>query len=101
MRTTAKLPRTEFETQSTFSAVEQFIDETAQETEHVVKHYRTAFQRYPLSFGLLVIFGTVSTVFGFEHILEATPFFAEHPVFTLFVGIGVLSVTGTLYKRLS
>ena len=87
---------------TTFGSVEQFLSETTLETEGMVAQYRkSAFQRFPLIFGLLVIVGSAATVFGIEHLLEATPLFRENPLVVLFLGLILLGFTGKLYKRLS
>ncbi len=87
---------------TTFGSVEQFLSETTAGTEQVVAQYRrSAFQRFPLLFGLLVIFGSAATVFGIEHLLESTPFFRDNPLIVLILGLGLLGATGRLYKRLS
>ena len=87
---------------TTFTSVEQFLSETTAGTGDAVLHYRkTAFQRFPLLFGLLVIFGSTATVFGIEHMLESTSFFRENPLVAAVLGLMVLGFTGRLYKRLS
>jgi len=61
---------------------------------------QSAFQRFPLLFTLLATFGVVTTFYGFEHIVEKIPFLANNPIIALTVGVLVLVLTGTLYKKL-
>ncbi|MEJ0053680.1 MAG: hypothetical protein WDN10_03060 [bacterium] len=68
--------------------------------EYMRRHNRTVFGRYPLAFSLLGTFGVVTTLYGFEQILDEVPLLREHPLIPLFIGIGILLVCGSLYKRL-
>jgi hypothetical protein len=58
------------------------------------------FSRFPLLFTLLGTFGVVATFYGFEGIINRIDVLANHPVILLMVGLLVLIVTGTLYKKL-
>jgi len=60
----------------------------------------TAFRRFPLIFTLLGTFGLVSTLYGFQHVLDRIPVLANNPIVALIVGIIILLFTGTLYKKL-
>lgn len=60
----------------------------------------TAFKRYPLVFTLLGTFGLVSTLYGFQHLLDKVPLLANNPVVALAVGLVILFLTGSLYKKL-
>ena len=66
------------------------------------KHFRdSAFARFPLIFVLMSTFGLVATLYGFEKVIDQITFFADHPVAILTVGIVILIITGTLYKKLT
>ena len=58
-------------------------------------------RRYPLMTALLVTFGFVSVLYGFEKIIDRIDFFVEHPYVLLTVGLVTLWLTGTVYKKLS
>lgn len=58
-------------------------------------------RRYPLVTALLVTFGFVSVLYGFEKMIDRVDFFAEHPYVLLAVGLITLGLTGTVYKKLS
>jgi hypothetical protein len=89
-------------TDGAFTSVERMIEGAAVGAERAVLEYRnTAFQRFPLLFAALALFGGVATVFGLEQILSDIALFKEHPVFTLLLGLAVLGFTGALYKKLS
>ena len=64
------------------------------------KHSRTVFGQYPLLFSLLATFGAVSILYGFDALLDEIPAMRAYPVIPLALGILILTVTGTLYKRL-
>jgi uncharacterized membrane protein len=59
-----------------------------------------AFQRFPLFFTLMGAFGLVATTDGFQRLMGKIPFFANNPYVTLIVGLVILLITGTLYKKL-
>ncbi len=59
-----------------------------------------AFSRFPLLFTLLAAFGLAATTDGFQRLMTRIPFFANNPYVTLVVGLLILLVTGTLYKKL-
>lgn len=61
----------------------------------------SAFSRFPLVFVLLSSFGLVATFYGFEKVIDQIPFLAENPFTILVTGVGVLLITGALYKKLS
>jgi hypothetical protein len=60
----------------------------------------SAFKRYPLAFTLLGTFGLVSTLYGVQHLFNKVPFLVNNPVLALLVGVAILFLTGTLYKKL-
>lgn len=57
-------------------------------------------KRYPTLFLILVTFGFVSTLYGFERVIHGIPFLGERPFLILLIGIATLVLTGTLYKKL-
>jgi len=61
----------------------------------------SSFARFPIMFVMLSTFGLVSTFYGFEKVLDRIPVFIEHPIYILFTGIIILTITGTLYKKLN
>ncbi len=61
---------------------------------------QSAVQRFPLLFTLLGAFGLVATFYGFEGIIDRIDLFSDNPVILLLVGVLVLTVTGSLYKKL-
>lgn len=60
----------------------------------------SAFKRYPLVFTLLATFGLVSTLYGFQHLIDKVPVLANNPIVALVAGLIILFLTGTLYKKL-
>lgn len=57
-------------------------------------------KRFPILFSLLVTFGVATTFLGFEQLVSRIPVLYDHPMLMLSIGVGVLVVTGTLYKKL-
>jgi hypothetical protein len=61
---------------------------------------KPVFKRYPLLFALLLTFGATSIVEGLRFFFEEIIFFKEHPFVLVLIGILILLLTGTLYKKL-
>jgi hypothetical protein len=57
--------------------------------------------KYPLLFILLVTFGAVSTLQGFQRLIDKIPLFSNNPWILLVAGLLTLLTTGTLYKKLN
>jgi hypothetical protein len=78
------------------------VREVAEEqvASKIAKSRNSAFERFPLLFTLMAAFGLVATTDGFQRLMTKVPFFANNPYVTLIAGLLILSVTGTLYKKL-
>jgi len=57
--------------------------------------------KFPLVFGLLITFGFVSTLYGFEKIIDRIDLFTDKPWILLGTGVVTLLVTGAAYKKLN
>lgn len=67
-----------------------------------IEEKRTLVQtKYPLLFILLVTFGAVATLQGFNKIIEEIPVLSDNPWILLVTGLVTLTLTGTLYKKLN
>lgn len=60
----------------------------------------TLAQRFPLSFALLGTFGFVSTLYGFEKLIDRVDLFVTHPWILLIIGVTTLSLTGLALRKL-
>ena len=78
-------------------AAEHLVEETTKEAQKTI---RPTLVKFPLLYGLLVTFGVVATLYGFERIINGIPFLADRPFYILGIGIVTLIFTGTLYKKL-
>jgi hypothetical protein len=77
------------------------VEALARETERSIEPFRNSvFKRFPTLFTLLVTFGVAATFFGFERFFEVVPFFNDHPISTLVIGLTILVLTGKLYAKL-
>lgn len=56
--------------------------------------------RFPLLFGLLITFGFVSTLYGFEKMIDRVPLFTDKPWLLLGMGVVTLLITGAAYNKL-
>jgi hypothetical protein len=66
----------------------------------LIQQRNSVFKRLPIVFTLLVTFGLAATFYGFQHIITGIPVLANNPYITLVIGLLVLLLTGTLYKKL-
>jgi len=64
------------------------------------KHARPVLRRYPLIFALLVTFGVAAILDGLKFFFDDIKFFKEHPFVLILIGVAILILTGTLYKKL-
>lgn len=62
---------------------------------------RPVLSKYPVLFGLLIIFSGSAIVHSFEIFFNRIELFHEHPVTLLALGILLLILTGTLYSTLN
>jgi len=49
----------------------------------------------------LSTFGGVAVFYGFEKIIDQTPYLADRPYMILFAGFLILILTGALYRKLN
>jgi hypothetical protein len=75
-------------------------DKENQVLQKLDQRRQTLGQRFPLAFTLVGAFGLVATFYGFEGIINRVDFLYNNPIILLVVGIALLGVTGTLYKKL-
>ena len=60
----------------------------------------STFTRFPIVFIFLSTFGLVSTLYGFEKVIDQITLFENNPLLILLTGILTLAVTGSLFKKL-
>jgi hypothetical protein len=58
-------------------------------------------QKFPLGFGLAASFGLVATFYGFEGLINKIDWLNNNPWAVLGVGVAILLVTGTAYRKLN
>lgn len=56
--------------------------------------------RFPLVTALFATFGFVSLLYGFEKIIDSIDFLSNNPVVLFLLGVIILALTGTIYKKL-
>lgn len=76
------------------SATETQIEQT------VAPIRKSILKRFPVLFLLAVTFGFTATVTGIEQLLIQHQLLQQHPSVILSIGIMILVLTGTLYKKL-
>ena len=80
--------------------LQQVEEVTRSINNYMQKRGRSVFGRYPLLFSLLGTFGVVLVLHGFDRIIGGIPFLNDRPMLLLAIGIVILALTGTLYKRI-
>ena len=80
---------------------ENVVSATGQKIEKMAAPIReNVLMRFPILFMLTVTFGVTATFTGVEQILLKYQVLSNNPWLILFLGIGMLVLTGTLYKKL-
>lgn len=64
------------------------------------KRSKSVFNRYPVAFALFVVVGVTLMSQGIKGLLFEIPFLNNSPLLMFLVGILILIITGTLYKKL-
>ncbi len=64
------------------------------------KYTRPVLKRYPLLFAFLIVFSAAAIIEGFRIFVDEIPFFREHPVSLITIGVLALLFTGKLYESL-
>lgn len=67
----------------------------------VIGYQKNAITRLPFVFLGLSTFGGVAVFYGFEKIIDQTPYLADRPYMILFAGFLILILTGALYRKLN
>lgn len=62
---------------------------------------KSVFKRYPLTFAILILFGVIAVSEGAKGILMSLGLLDNNPLYLLFIGLIILTFTGTLYKKLN
>jgi hypothetical protein len=61
---------------------------------------KTAFERYPVTFGVLILVGIIALNEGLRGVLKEFGLLDINPAYLLIIGLAILLATGTLYKKL-
>ncbi|MEK7065872.1 MAG: hypothetical protein AAB938_00805 [Patescibacteria group bacterium] len=80
--------------------IKQVEDLTRGANDFMKRSGKSVLGRYPLVFSFLGTFGVVLIINGFEGVIDKISVLRERPILILIVGILLLTLTGTLYKRI-
>lgn len=75
-------------------------DLTSKANKVFSKKGKSVFEKYPLTFALLVVVGATLMSQGIKELLIQTPLFKNQPLTMFVVGVTILVFTGSLYKKL-
>ena len=85
----------------TAHSIAKTVGDTEQQIEKTVAPIRkNVIQRFPTVFLLLVTLGFTATITGLEQLLLQVSFLQNNPFVVLIIGLVLLVLTGTLYKKL-
>lgn len=85
----------------TTATISEVVQKTEEKLEDVVAPVRkSVIKRFPTLFLLLVTLGITATTTGMQQILLEFQLLQEHPSIVLIIGLALLVLTGTLYKKL-
>lgn len=85
-----------------FQGVGKVVGSTEERFEKTVNPIReNVLKKFPVLFLLTVTFGVIATFTGMEQIMLSVPLFKDNPWFILGIGMLILILTGTLYKKLN
>ena len=77
------------------------VEDVAEKADKTIqKEWRPIFKKYPLTFTMMSVIGFVATVYGLEGVIDNIEFFHNNPFVVLIIGLLLLLLTGTLFKRL-
>ncbi len=83
-----------------FGTIDQSVSSTLKSVDSYLEPARrNILQRYPILFSLAATVGVTATFLGLEQLIMSIPFFHQQPVIILLFGVGILVVTGTIYKK--
>lgn len=87
--------------ESLLAQVESVVEEVQIGVEKELQPIRkTILKRYPTLFLLAVTFGVSLVFYSIEVLLRNNQFVQDHPWLALGIGLMILVVTGTLYRKL-
>jgi hypothetical protein len=85
----------------TLDTLDTTVTSTSQQLEQALLPVRESFAaRYPTLFSLLATFGVATTFLGFEQLLLSSQLLQQYPLLIFSLGVSILALTGTLYKKL-
>ena len=61
---------------------------------------KAVWSRYPLTFGILILFGATALHEGLKGLMKDFGLLDINPWYLFIVGLAILTITGTLYKKL-
>ncbi|MBI2627331.1 hypothetical protein HYW72_00180 [Candidatus Nomurabacteria bacterium] len=61
---------------------------------------KAVWSRYPITFGLLILFGATALHEGLKGLMKNFGLLEINPLYLFLAGLVILTITGTLYKKL-
>jgi hypothetical protein len=83
-----------------FNIVKHLEDLSSKVNKMMAQRTQSVLERYPILFGLLILVGVTAIHEGLKGLMKKLGILEIDPLYLLVVGLGVLTITGTLYKKL-
>ncbi|MCX6752316.1 MAG: hypothetical protein NTZ87_02335 [Candidatus Nomurabacteria bacterium] len=71
-----------------------------QVNKNMASRTKGVFRRYPVTFGLLIVFGAIAVHEGLKGLMLEYGLLDISPWYLVVTGLVILTITGTLYKKL-
>ena len=75
-------------------------DISNQVNQMMASRTKQVFSRYPVAFGLLILFGVTALHEGLKGLMKYFGLMDVNPWYLFIAGLVILTITGTLYKKL-
>lgn len=77
-----------------------FTDVEQEFIEKIIEKRDKSREKFHLAYALAATFGIISVFYGFEKMIDRVHLFVIHPWILLLIGIIILAITGSIYKKL-
>ena len=77
------------------------LEDLSNNINHLMaSHAKAVFRKYPITFGLLILFGVTALHEGLKGMMRDFGILDINPLYLCIAGLAILTFTGTLYKKL-
>ncbi len=88
------------ETRVSLDILKNVEDLSNQVNQMMASRTKAVFSRYPVTFGLLILFGAMALHEGLKELMKIYGLMDINPWYLFIAGLAILTITGTLYQKL-